>query len=101
MLKVTDRFAGRALALICSVGVERAVSRDDRWAAVTGKNDKKRGESVTAAACPQCGSRLAVSRVSKPGAASDGREGYFIQCQECGTWLTGTIDPNDEAFLPL
>ena len=32
---------------------------------------------------------------------SEGREGYFIQCRECGTWLAGTIDPRDEVFLPL
>jgi uncharacterized Zn finger protein len=81
--------------------MERAISRKDGGAAVTTKNDKKKGERATGAACPQCGSRLVISRISKPAAASDGREGYFVQCHECGTWLTGTIDPNDEAFLPL
>jgi hypothetical protein len=44
---------------------------------------------------------LAVSRVANAPIDSEGREGYFIQCRECGTWLAGTIDPGDEVFLPL
>lgn len=85
--------------------------RSSRWrgrcrgpvgeAPVATERDQEKANRVTEAACPKCGSRLAVSRVANAPIDSEGREGYFIQCRECGTWLAGTIDPRDEVFLPL
>jgi uncharacterized Zn finger protein len=65
------------------------------------KNDQQKKRGVAGVTCPKCGSRLVVSRVPGPVAGADGSEGYFVQCHECGTWLTGTIDPNDDVFVPL
>jgi uncharacterized Zn finger protein len=70
-------------------------------APVATERDQIKGNRVTEAACPKCGSRLAVCRVANAPIDSEGREGYFVQCRECGTWLAGTIDPRDEVFLPL
>ncbi len=70
-------------------------------APVATDKDQEKANRVTEAACPKCGSRLAVYRVANAPIDSEGREGYFIQCRECGTWLAGTIDPGDEVFLPL
>jgi hypothetical protein len=70
-------------------------------APVATERDQEKANRVTETTCPKCGSRLAVSRVANAPIDSEGREGYFIQCRECGTWLAGTIDPGDEVFLPL
>ncbi len=65
------------------------------------ENDQQKKRGTAGATCPKCGSPLTISRVSNPAVGSGGCEGYFVQCRECGTWLTGTIDPNGEVFLPL
>ena len=65
------------------------------------ETDQQKKRGVAKVTCPQCGLHLVVSRVQNPGAGADGSEGYFVQCHECGTWLTGTIDPNDDVFRPL
>jgi hypothetical protein len=67
---------------------------------MTETNQRKK-QSVAGTTCPKCGSRLVVSRVANPAAGAGDSEGYFVQCHECGTWLTGTIDPNDDVFVPL
>lgn len=79
----------------------RAVEGRLVGAAVTTDKNRQKKRGVTEVTCPKCGSRSVISRIPQPAAGADGNEGYFVQCQKCGTWLTGTIDPNDEAFLPL
>ena len=66
------------------------------------ENDQKKGERKAQATCPKCGSRVTVSRVSHPAIDDNGCEAYFIQCNDCKTWLTGIIDPDDDdVFLLL
>jgi hypothetical protein len=85
--------------------------RSSRWtrplreplgrAAVATKKDQKKCKDETETRCPKCAARLVIRRVSNAAVDPDGREGYFIQCRECGTWLTGMTDPGGEAFLLL
>jgi len=50
-------------------------------------------------ACPTCAARFMFSRTDAPDIDACGFESYRLACRECGTALTGIIDPSDEALL--
>jgi DNA-directed RNA polymerase subunit RPC12/RpoP len=70
----------------------RTVATDD---------DRKDRECAADTACPKCGARVVFRRVSSPSLDSSGLVGYVIQCNECSTWLTGMIDPDDGVLVLL
>lgn len=65
------------------------------------EDDQKKGERTAEAICPKCGSKVTIARVSHLATDDNGCEAYFIQCNDCKTWLTGIIDPDDDVFLLL
>ena len=69
--------------------------------AVGTESDRREGENTADTACPKCGARVVLRKVSNPSLEPSGPAGYVIQCNECRTWLTGIIDPDDGAFVLL
>jgi len=50
-------------------------------------------------ACPACTAEMMFSRSRLPHIDARGFESYSLECKDCGTALSGIIDPSDEALL--
>src|SRR5262249_31117429 len=57
---------------------------------------KSIGQPIT---CPNCSSKLLLFRARPAALDSAGFETYKRQCNWCGVWLSGVIDPSDDTFL--
>jgi hypothetical protein len=49
--------------------------------------------------CQKCDAQLLFCRHRTPRIDACGFESYGLKCRECGTRLTGIVDPYDEALL--
>jgi uncharacterized Zn finger protein len=50
-------------------------------------------------ACPTCDASLRFYRSDNPHIDEGGFESYSFKCRECGSMLTGIIDPADDTLL--
>jgi uncharacterized protein YbaR (Trm112 family) len=50
-------------------------------------------------ACPKCNAQLMLRRSRVPRIDESGFESYNLECEACGTALSGIVDPYDDMLL--